>query len=503
MKGGTALNPKKTISLALACIMCMLAVIPAAASSNTLPYYSYIFDYWEDMVFTPAPYVPGRSVTGISVGVGAFSGPQDFTAGPDGLVYIADTGNNRIVILNHDMTEAVDVIEYFYDGQTQDTFNRPFGVAVSPDNVLYIADRENHRVVALSQRNGGWHLERTISDPQSELLEDNFVFMPLKLAVDFAGRVYVIAFGMFEGIMVFSPEGDFIGFFGTINVHITPWEIMWRAISTRAQRERQLMFIPTEFTGIDVDDRGFIYASNIDGLGEQAVRRLNPNGEDVIRTGENEHLGGDIGMEALRGYNPYTGPSVIVDVTYRGKGMYSLLDSRRGRIFTYDHEGNLLYIFGGLGTQAGTFRQPVAIEAFGERLAVLDAIRNEVMTFDVTLYGQLINQAVGLRFDGDESQAVEKWRQVLKLNENLEIANIGIGKAYLTSGDNERAMHYLRLGQSRTYYSIAYKRYRNEILKENMAWILTSVVTLAVGLPVANHIRKRRKALKSGGAVDA
>ena len=57
--------------------------------------------------------------------------------------------------------------------------------------------------------------------------------------------------------------------------------------------------------------------------------------------------------------------------------MYSLLDRRRGRIFTYDHEGNLLYIFGGLGTQAGTFVTPVAIENIGNTIIVLDAYRAE------------------------------------------------------------------------------------------------------------------------------
>jgi hypothetical protein len=220
------------------------------------------------------------------------------------------------------------------------------------------------------------------------------------------------------------------------------------------------------------------------------VRRLNPNGEDVIRKGENEHLGGD--MAILPG-NQYAGPSEIVDVVYRGKGIYSLLDRKRGRVFTYDNEGNLLYIFGGLGSQAGTFRQPVAIETFGSRVAVLDANRNEIITFDETSYGRLINEAVGLRFDGDESLAVEKWRQVLMLNENLEIANVGIGKAYLTSGDNVNAMKYLRLGQNRMYYSIAYRRHRNDVLKENLPWVFTAGLTILVALPITITVIKRRR----------
>jgi len=460
-----------------------------------LPYDSYIYDFWENMVFTPAPYVPGRSVSGATLGIDAFSSPQDMCVDADGLVYIADTGNNRIVILNPDMTQAVSIIDSFDNNGTRDEFRAPYGVAVSTENLLYVADSLNMRVVVLD----GETAVKIISNPQSEMLDEGFIFTPLKVAVDYANRVYVIARGMFQGIMVFSPEGDFTGFFGTINVQITLWDVIWRALSTREQRARQQLFIATEFTGIDVDDSGFIYASNKDTEGVQAVRRLNPSGEDVIRMGENEHLGGDF---SILGFSAYSGPSVIVDVVYRGKGIYSLLDSLRGRIFTYDHEGNLLYIFGGLGSQAGTFRQPVAIESFGSRIAVLDAIRNEIMTFDETLYGRLINEAVALRHDGDAASAVEKWREVLRLNENLEIANVGIGKAYLTAGDNVNAMKYLRLGQNRTFYSIAYKRHRNEILKVNLPWVFTGVIALLAAIPVTGVIKKRsatRRKFEGGG----
>ena len=94
--------------------------------------------------------------------------------------------------------------------------------------------------------------------------------------------------------------------------------------------------------------------------------------------------------------------------------------------------------------------------------------------YRATNYGFLINQAVGLRYDGDEASAVECWKQVLKLDSNFELAYVGIGKSYLAAGENKKAMECFKTGNNRQYYSIAYKRYRNEILKENLTGYLTA-----------------------------
>ena len=340
---------------------------------------------------------------------------------------------------------------------------------------ISICDSED-QLIALDANN---NVTRICADPDSEVLEDGYVFTPLKVSVDYAGRVYCVAQNMFEGIMVFETNGEFTGFFGTIEVSITAWDKFWRKLATKEERSKQQLFIPTEFTGIDIDEEGFVYASNVDNAGIQAVRRLNPKGEDVIRKGWNENLGGDL---RNLGTSQYAGPSKIVDVVYREKGIYSLLDSKRGRIFTYDHEGNLLYIFGGIGTQEGTLTTPAAIEYAGDRILALDSKQGSIIIYGETDYGRLINEAVGLRFDGDESQAVALWEQVLRMDENNELANIGIGKAYLSAGDNEKAMKYLKRGMSQDYYSVAFKRYRNETLKENIQWILTGAVALVIGL---------------------
>jgi len=486
------MNSKKTTFLVL-CILTLLFTSfmgERYAYAASIPYDSYIYDYRGYIVRTPAPYVPKKNISGISLGVGKFTNPQDMCVAPDGKIYVADTGNNRIVVLSEDALNVVKEIKGFTRDGKEETFKQPYGVCVSQSNVLYVADTENKRIIALDE-NG--EFVKCIENPTSDVLEEGFVFTPLKVTVDYADRVYCIAKGVFEGIMVFEENGQFSSFFGTINVEISTWEKFWRWLSTKEERSRQTLYIPTEFTGVDVDDDGFIYASNIDTTGVQAARRLNPRGQDVIKKGTEKNVGGDL---VTGGASTYSGPSYIVDIVYRNDGIYSILDSKRGRIFTYDHEGNMLYIFGGLGSQAGTFTSPVAIEESGDRIFVLDATRAEILTFEATEYGSLINEAVRLRYSGDESQAVGVWEKVLDFNENFELANVGIGKAYLTAGDNKSAMKYLKLGMSRDYYSIAFKRYRNEILKDNLGYILTGIVVLIAALKIGSIVKRRKGGVK-------
>jgi len=483
-------NVKRAFLLTLTLVMLLLS-FPVQAGA--VPYDSYNYDYWENVVRTPAPYVPDGVISGISLDVGAFSKPQDICVAPDGDLYIADTGNNRILVVEEKTWKVVRTIDSFDNAGKEDTFNAPTGVCVSENNRLYVADRENKRIVVL-ETDGT--LVKIVENPQSDVLGDNFVFKPLKVSVDYADRIYCIAQNMFQGIMVFETDGQFSGFFGTINVNLSLWEKFWKKVATKEERENQTLYIATEFTGMDIDEGGFVYATNIDETGEQGVRRLNPRGEDVIKKGRNEHVGGDLWSG---GAGAYAGPSQITDVVYREHGIYSLLDRKRGRVFTYDHEGNLLYIFGGLGTQAGTFNTPSAIEQWNDQLLVLDATRNEIYCFAPTEYGSLINEAVALRHDGDEAQAVALWQRVLELDENNELANTGIGKAYLSAGDNKMAMKYLKLGMNRDYYSVAFKRYRSEILRRYLGQVLTGAVVIAGGIWVFLKIRERKEYSTEGG----
>jgi len=477
---------RKISRLGLITILMLLILSLNVSAISEIPYQAYNYDYWGNVYYTPAAYVPAGNITGEALGIGTLKNPQDLYVGEDGKTYIADTENNRIIVLN-DKLKLENIIDSFDNNGTPDSFKSPSGVFVTRNHELYIADTSNLRVVAL---NPDGSLKRIIKDPKSEILDDNFVFAPLKVAVDYADRVFVVAKNMFQGIMAFDEMGNFTGFTGTIKVTISLTEKIWRRLSTRSQRSRQLQYIPTEFTNLDIAPDGFIYATNVDTEAQQSIRRLNPKGQDVIKKQKDGTLSGD---QYWRRGREYSGPSRIVDIIYRGSGIYTVLDSVRGRIFTYDHEGNLLYIFGGMGTQEGTFRRPVAIDVKDDKLIVLDAYLGEIVTFSATRYGQMIDEAVSLRFSGDEASAVLRWQEVLKMDSNCELAYSGIGKSYLAAGENKKAMEYLRLAMDKEYYSIAFKRYRDEILKENLSYILTGIVVIVIALMVRSALRKAKR----------
>ena len=64
--------------------------------------------------------------------------------------------------------------------------------------------------------------------------------------------------------------------------------------------------------------------------------------------------------------------------------MYSAIDRNSGRVFTYDANGNLLYVFGGHGQLDGLFQNPVAIAEMNGRLLVLDSATNQLTLFAPT-----------------------------------------------------------------------------------------------------------------------
>jgi DNA-binding beta-propeller fold protein YncE len=94
-----------------------------------------------------------------------FNEPSGLALGPDGNLYVADTGNQRIRVLSlqgevttlagSGTTPIVDTSYFlggFQDGPGLSAkFNFPSGIAVSADGTVYVADTYNHRLREISK----------------------------------------------------------------------------------------------------------------------------------------------------------------------------------------------------------------------------------------------------------------------------------------------------------------------------------------------------------------
>lgn len=434
---------------------------------------SYNYSYWNDAVAAPAAYKAAAIMDGKQIGVGGLTEPNDIFVSNNNQVYILDSGNNRVIVTDSSF-KLIDIFDSFSNNGETDKFSKPQGIFVTGEGHVYIADTENQRIVHLDQNN---ELVKIIDSPESDLLSENFEFKPAKLVVDNAERIYAMALGVFDGFMEFSADGIFTTFIGANKVKVDPIEYIWKILSTREQRARLVQFIPTEFSNLDIDEDGFIYAVSMEQTNED-VKKLNAQGIDILRRDGYIPPRGDIR------YNYEEGPSRLINIIVADSEIYSVLDAKRGRIFTYNGDGYLLYVFGGLGNRLGEFHTPIAIERIGDNFLVLDKMLGEITVFEPTEYGLILNEAIRSYYHGDEEKATELFNRVVNMNANFEYAYGGIGKAFLRSGNYEMAVKYFKESIDRKNYSKAFILFRRENMREIFPVLMTVICLLAVCFPL-------------------
>ena len=60
-------------------------------------------------------------------------------------------------------------------------------------------------------------------------------------------------------------------------------------------------------------------------------------------------------------------------------------------------------------------------------------------------------------------------------------------------------MKYLKIGMNRDYYSIAFKRYRSELLRKYLGPVLTGTAVLLAGLWLLGKYREHKNFSEEGG----
>lgn len=452
--------------------------------------YTYGYDWWGDVQYSPDAYKTVAVYTAVELGLDTkLNAPQGlFVTGNS--IYLCDTGNNRILELERrdkDTISLVRVIDHITGEVENREFAAPTDIAVSEEGFLYIADRDNNRILKLDH-DGNFMMEFT--KPVDATFDQSLSFLPSKIAIDTAGRVYCVATNANKGLIKYENDGTFSGFIGATPVTYDWTDYIWKKLATQEQRAQMESFVPTEYDNVYMDYEGFIYActtnvseEDLDSGAADPIRRLNMMGNDILVRNGDWYIIGDLYWGSGGGYE---GPSLITDVTAMENDVFFGLDKTRGRLFAYDDQGRMLYCFGGNGNMDGYFKQPSALDHMGHDLLVLDSLDNSLTLFTPTEYGSSIYNAIEQFQNGDYEESGESWQAVMDMNGNYDLAYIGIGRSLLRQERYHEAMDYFRLKLDDDNYSKAFKQYRKEWVEDHIVLIFAGVflvlcVPLAIG----------------------
>lgn len=458
----------------------------------------YTYSYYADVVAAPASYEFKRSLTGEQLGLAHFNSLEDMDTDDNGNLFILDASSNLLVRLNADLELTATVSTFLWEGQEQ-TFSGPKGVSCGSDGRVYVADTKNGRIVVFNE---ALECVDIIGAPAMEDAQYDYEYLPSKVEADSEGRMYVVSENQTQGIFQFDRAGNFMGYFGATKVETNISELFFRLFASREQLQGMLQFIPTEYSNITLDESNFIYGTvaavdSWDILSDiqsrkatvNPVRRLNQKGVDILVLQGAFPPVGELSFTASNA--GYEGASTFVDVAVYQNGIYSILDSKRGRVFTYDDQGNLMYLFGGRGEENGMFLNPTAILYIGDHIAVADKGTGTIQFFQPTEYARQLMRGIALYQEGEYDAEKEVWESVLEVYPGCVLANSGLGRSFYNEGNYSEAMAYFRLANDRTNYSDALKGAIRVYGQAVTPWILGGALALLTVILVHRGVRRK------------
>lgn len=518
---------RKLLSLSLAACTAFTMSVTAFADE---PYESYNYDNWEAAIPSQSAYTVKKTLTGADIGLARLSDPEDplfysedasaslseakdFYVYDDSEIWIADTGNSRILRLN----DEFEIIGRYYGvvGESKvegietngdmSMFKSPEGlfVTTSPTTgkyTIYIADYENSRVVRASvESETELALEQEYTKPE-EALYTSKTFNPTKVLVDYAENVYTVVKSVNTGSVQFKADGSFTGFYGANRVEVTAKVIaqkLWRKIASNEQIEGMSRNVPVEYANFDMDDEGFIYTVTEVSTDTDAVKKINPAGYNVWdNVVGDEYTFGDHTDAVWDMASNKTYSTKLTDIAIDSDGIINVLDFETGRVFQYDRLSNLICIFGtknSAADQRGTFSNPNAVDTLGDNVIVLEGskTRNDITIFEKTVFGENLHSAFAYFDAGQYVEAAPYWEEVIKRDGGYTYAHIGLGKADLKNNNYKSALERFEIANDKDDYDKAFEYYREEWLRDNFTVIIVVIIVLIVLLIVKKILNKK------------
>lgn len=468
-------------------IIAVFTILPtvsvSAEETHEIPYNSYT--YWENAsgsgkkaVYSRPMYEPDFVIDANYLGITQFEKLSDVCTDRNGNVYILDSGASIIYIFDHNYCFKR-MIASVTDGTETMNYKGANSIFVAPDDTLYISDTENGRVLKTDLYGKVLY---QYGLPESDLIPENYQFKPIKAAVDHKGYLYILCDGSYYGAILYSPENEFLGFFGSNDTKVGVVQaianLLNRFFTTNEKLSKSESKLPFTIADLTIDKNNFVYTctGKTDSSGETGqIRKFSPGG--IVTTDTASYNFGDISSTDVGGQKK---SQDFVGIALDDDGYIYTVDSVYGKIFLYDREYRLLSVFGsgsGIGKQKGTFVLPSAIEVKGDDILVCDISENCVTVFRITDYGKMVKDARLLTIEGKYKESKELWKKILALDRNSQLAYHGLSKAYYIEGEYAKALDYSKKGLDKETYALAFKWVRRDFIANNFWWIFFLAIT--------------------------
>lgn len=486
------------LALVLSSVFTVSAVneVGSSVPAPELPYQSYT--YWVDVnasekvpVYSKPMYKADNFIPTGAVGGNDQSLLNDIVS-QNGKTYLLDGGLGRVYVLDQSYAAVCTVQNVVRDNEVID-FSGAQGLYVDKSGLIYIADTENERVIVTDINS---NCVKILELPDSPLIPTGFKYKPVKVVVDKKGYTYIVSEGSYYGAILYSPKTEFLGFFGANTVKgtlSTAYNNLFnRLFSNDVKRAADELSLPYTLTDITVGPDNFIYTATGRTAKSGTIQKgqvcvYNPGGKDTLKASSFNFADYEVaGAEKAQN---------ILGIDVDDEGYIYLLDGVYGRIFFYDKECNLLSVFGGGyndSHQTGGFYLPTAITVNGQDIVVTDRQKNGITIFKITQYGNLVKQADSVTLMGDFATALPLWKEVIRQDSNNQLAYRGVAKALYDIGEDEEAIKYSRMGYDRETYSKAFENIRNQWLEDNFTLIAIFAIILISAISALLVIKKKR-----------
>ncbi|MBX3058445.1 MAG: YIP1 family protein [Anaerolineae bacterium] len=429
---------KRLIQITLIIGVIALTAVPAAAQT---PYTTWAWGPRGFLVRTQDAYTPYAEIDL------PISGAEDMFVTAEGVIYVADTGNGRILRLDNFQETAS-----FGEGVLQG----PTGVFVDDAGVIYVADAKQDNIFILDA-NG--EVLKQFGRPAEPLFGKNRQFLPRKIAVDKRQNLYIISEGSVNGIVQMNTNGNFIGYFGANSAAMSLKMILQRLFLTEEQLAQFIKNEAASPSNLEIDHQSLVFTITAGTSMWESIRRFTIAGKNIFPE--------TLGSTAFRD----------LDVSDNGLVVAVAAD---GVIFEYDLTGTLLFVFGAQdkGDQRlGTVRNPTAVARHGEYLYVLDKEKNAIVVYETTAFARQVHDGVRLYMEGFYQEARPYFEEVLDSNGSFIMAYQAIADAYFKEGHYPDALTFYRYAEDRDGYSQAFWELRNVVLQQYLG---TAIIGLAV-----------------------